>query len=48
MTTPGIDPRAPARKRRQERLLVAGLVGVVALTMTWWTMLACGLWMMIG
>ena len=38
----------PAPKRPVDRLVVAGLVGAVILTMTWWTLIAYGLWSAVG
>lgn len=37
------DTHAPFR----DRLLMAGLIGAGALTMTWWTIIACGVWQAI-
>ncbi|GEO99166.1 hypothetical protein [Methylobacterium haplocladii] len=28
----------------QDRLLKVGLIGAGVLTLTWWTLIACGLW----
>lgn len=40
----GERPIQKDRVRLQDRLLTAGLIGAGVLTLTWWTLIACGLW----
>ncbi len=45
---PGKRPIRIERGGMQDRLLAAGLIGAGVLTLTWWTLIACGLWRAIA